>query len=452
MAVLNPLSGDGEAPQQYKQPSRKGKKAWRKNVDVSDIQKGLDALNEEIIRGGVIAEKASADLFTIDTVGDASVTKKRTTKALRSDEIIAQRSAVSAVPLRKRPAKTSDGLLPVKRQRKDWVSHAELARLRKVADGEHDSPITVKDASYDIWATPAPDAAPVVKAAVPEEHNFIPAEVKPKPPKTLRHKPISLAASGKSVPAVAKPTGSYSYNPLFDDYAARLQAESDKAVEEEQKRLAHEEADRLKAEATARSAAEADAAEARAEMSEWDEDSAWEGFETEADDDEEGNGKVSARKIAKRKTTVQRNRTKRRKADEGRLKHMAAMKKRDEQVKRIREIAAEVAEREAHRAALVQAKSAAGSDESEEDVGASEVQLRRKKLGRAKLPEGDLELVLPDELEDSLRRLRPEGNLLKDRYRSLLVRGRLEHRRRLPFKKMANVRWTEKWSFKDFRI
>ena len=40
-----------EAPQQYKQPSRKGKKAWRKYVDVSDIQEGLENVKEEIIAG-----------------------------------------------------------------------------------------------------------------------------------------------------------------------------------------------------------------------------------------------------------------------------------------------------------------------------------------------------------------------------------------------------------------
>ena len=42
-----------EAPQQYKQPSRKGKKAWRKNVDVTEIQEGLEAVREEIIKGFV---------------------------------------------------------------------------------------------------------------------------------------------------------------------------------------------------------------------------------------------------------------------------------------------------------------------------------------------------------------------------------------------------------------
>lgn len=42
-----------DAPQQYKQPSRKGKKAWRKHVDVTDIQEGLRLVREEEIRGCV---------------------------------------------------------------------------------------------------------------------------------------------------------------------------------------------------------------------------------------------------------------------------------------------------------------------------------------------------------------------------------------------------------------
>lgn len=52
MPVLGRPSGDNDkAPSQYKQPSRKGKKAWRKNVDVTDIQKGLEELNTQIIKG-----------------------------------------------------------------------------------------------------------------------------------------------------------------------------------------------------------------------------------------------------------------------------------------------------------------------------------------------------------------------------------------------------------------
>ncbi|PNH51922.1 hypothetical protein VD0003_g5374 [Verticillium dahliae] len=449
MPVLKPLSGSTEAPQQHKQPSRKGKKAWRKNVDLTEVEQGLDALNDEIIRGGVAAEKDSADLFAIDTVGETDPKKKqRVTKTLRADEIIAQRSAVPAVSLRKRPApKTSDGLLPTKRARKDWVSAAELARLRRVADGQAPSTIDVQPATYDVWAAPPPVEKPVVERA---EDNFIPAKEMPKPPRTLRHKPVSLAASGKTVRAVAKPKGGHSYTPLFEDYAARLEVESAKAVEAEKKRLAKEEETRLREEAIARSAAEADAAEARANLSEWDEDSAWEGFETDAEgSDAEG---VSApSKPRKRKTTVQRNRIKRRRAEEGLKKHESKIKARDEQTKRIREIASEIAERDAFVQALV-AQQAEVDSSDEEDDGAGEVVLRRKKLGKSKLPEGDLELVLPDELQDSLRRLRPEGNLLKDRYRSLLVRGKVESRRRIAFHKAPKVKYSEKWSYKDFRL
>jgi len=39
------------APAQYKQPSRKGKKAWRKNVDVTQVQDGLEEVRDQIIQG-----------------------------------------------------------------------------------------------------------------------------------------------------------------------------------------------------------------------------------------------------------------------------------------------------------------------------------------------------------------------------------------------------------------
>ena len=51
MPVLQPLAGSPEGPQQHKQPSRKGKKAWRKHVDVTEVEKGLEQRNEQIIKG-----------------------------------------------------------------------------------------------------------------------------------------------------------------------------------------------------------------------------------------------------------------------------------------------------------------------------------------------------------------------------------------------------------------
>jgi nucleolar protein 53 len=51
MPILKPPAVSPGAPQQHKQPSRKGKKAWRKNVDVSDVQEGLELVRDEVIKG-----------------------------------------------------------------------------------------------------------------------------------------------------------------------------------------------------------------------------------------------------------------------------------------------------------------------------------------------------------------------------------------------------------------
>ncbi|KAI0023095.1 ribosome biogenesis protein Nop53/GLTSCR2 [Xylariomycetidae sp. FL0641] len=435
MPVIKPLKGpSSDAPATYKQPSRKGKKAWRKNVDVTEVQQGLEELNEEIIKGGVIAERPSDELFTLDTVGDASLPKKipkHTSKPLKVDEIIAARSAVPSVSLRKRPGdNTGDGIVPSKRPRREYVTQKELSRLRKVADGHHESTVEMTDASFDPWAA-GPETEP---QGVEDKRDDM-----KKAPKSLSKKPVSLLASGKSIPAVPKPTGGYSYNPDFAEYEARYTAEANKAVEAEKKRLAEEEADRMKAEAAAKSAAEAEAAEARADLSEWEDDSEWEGFQSG------GEELKPSVKRAKRKTQAQRNRIQRRKEEERRLKHEAKTKVRAAQLEEIKQIAQSSRERD-------QMLALAEAEESDSSTASQDEALRRKQLGKLKLPEKDLELVLPDELQDSLRLLKPEGNLLKDRYRSLLVRGRMESRRRIPFRKQPKMKMTEKWAYKDFNI
>ena len=393
---------------------------------------------DNFFSGGVLADKPSTELFALDVKPDTTIAKKfpkHISMGLKADEIIAARSAVPAVSSRKRPAgdKTTDGVLPVKRQRKEYVTAKELRRLKKVADGQHDSTVAVVDATYDVWADPEP--APVEQ----ELENFVPKKEQPKKPKTLHEAPISLSANGKPIPAVAKPKGGASYNPDFTEYQERLIEESEKAVEAEKKRLAELEQERIKLEAALRSAAEAEAAEARADLSEWEDDSAWEGLES-------GGEELSVKaKKPRRKTQPERNRIKRRKEEERRLKHEAAMKKKAAQEHRIKQIALEVAEKE--RQMALQKVELDDADEEGDDEN-----LRRRQLGRYRLPEKDLELVLPDELQDSLRLLKPEGNLLKDRYRSMLVRGKMEARRKIPYKKQAKTKITEKWTYKDFTL
>ncbi|KAJ2895826.1 hypothetical protein MKZ38_006148 [Zalerion maritima] len=453
MPPISRVTGSTEAPKQLKQTSRKGKKAWRKHVDVTDIQKGLEAgVEEEILFGGKLANHENTDLFQLDTKGSEELSKKFNlkpkSKRLRADEIIAERSAVPAVSSKKRQAyELVPGMVPEKRRRKDRVSQKELSRLRDVADGKHEASVEVVDATYDAWADEA-HASTTSVARRPktitkdgEELDFLPEPKPTKAPKSMSRQPISLAANGKPIPAVSKPSGGFSYNPNFNEYMQRYNALSESAVATEKERLEQEARDKEKRIATAKSAAEAEAAEARADLSEWEEDTEWEGFESD------GEAVTKKTKRAERKTPVQRNKVKRRKEEERRKKHETSMNRRDEQAKMIKQIAKEVAERD--RQLALQRADESSADDGEE--GSDEL-LRRKHLGKAPIPDKDLDLVLPDELQDSLRLLKPEGNLLKDRYRNLLVRGKFEARRRIPFKRQARVKWTEKWTHKDFRV
>jgi nucleolar protein 53 len=55
-------------------------------------------------------------------------------------------------------------------------------------------------------------------------------------------------------------------------------------------------------------------------------------------------------------------------------------------------------------------------------------------------------------LEDSLRRLKPEGNLMQERYRNLLISGKVEVRKKQWQYKQARKTRSEKWSYKDWRL
>ncbi|KAK3062317.1 hypothetical protein LTR53_019427, partial [Teratosphaeriaceae sp. CCFEE 6253] len=76
------------------------------------------------------------------------------------------------------------------------------------------------------------------------------------------------------------------------------------------------------------------------------------------------------------------------------------------------------------------AAAAADSSASDSSDNETEVAMQRRRFGKLPIPAAPLEVVLPDELQDSLRRLKPEGNLMDDRYRNLLVNGKVEVRRK----------------------
>ncbi|KAL4885313.1 hypothetical protein BJY04DRAFT_205479 [Aspergillus karnatakaensis] len=426
------MSTSVQAPQQYTQPSRKGKKAWRKNVDVTEVQEGLRLLKDEEIKGGVLAEKPSEELFVIDTKGSSEAResyRKQHKKLLKSEEILAQRSAISALDTRKRGnSKVTDGVIEpsTKKHKSDWVSKKEWLRLKKVAQEGNPMGKSSEVGFYDPWADEA-DPTPY------DDPQFDYLE-KPKPkvaPETLKHAPISLAANGKAVPAVRKPTAGTSYNPSFEEWDQLLQEQGQKAVDEEKKRLEEE----RKEEERQRLIAEAQNDDGEAKS---DDESAWEGFESEYEKPEWLN-----KKRPERKTKTQRNKIKRRKEAERQAKWEEQKKKKEEQLAQAKAIAERVQKQE------LEGKGEDSSDSSDEG---DDTTLRRRPLGKLRAPEKRTEVVLPDELQDSLRLLKPEGNLLDDRFRTLIVQGKLESRKPVSQPKKAKREVTEKWAYKDFKV
>lgn len=434
-----------KAPAQHKQPSRKGKKAWRKNVDVTQVQEGLEALREEVILGGPIAEKPSEELFAVDTIGSEEIKKKhKLQKPLTADKILAQRSAVRAVDSRKRPtnSRTTDGINEPssKRQKQDWVSKKEIARIRDSLQGgsqlttarleEDESP------AFDLWSGGAavatvPTKGGLVKQIPAELAEYVDAVRAKVAPETLKQAANPMTASGRPVKAVKDPKAGSSYNPTFEDWDASLTREGEKEAEAERKR-------RAAAVAEAEKEARVAAASNDDVNYQTDPESAWEGFETDREDS------FLRTKRPERKTQAQRNKIKRRQEADRLAKHEQRMANKKKQAREI-EAALKAGKNVVAEKMIAEAEQYP-SDSDDDDL------LRRRRLGTAAIPAKSLEVVLPDELQESLRRLRPEGNLLNDRFRNLLVNGKLESRKPILQPKKAKRFITEKWTYKDFSV
>lgn len=313
--------------------------------------------------------------------------------------------------------------------------------------------------SADPWAEPLP---PSENDTEEQNMSFLDKPQPIRAPSTLSQPPVSLLDSAKAASALRKPKEAHSYNPPFEAWDSLLRSEGEKEVLAEQRRQAN-------AAAEAVEQARIEAAMLGPDRDPLlDDESAWEGFESEYDGvDTEALNK----KRPERKTKAERNKIKRRKEEEREKKRKEELKKKEEQARRVEEIAEEVKAKEARekstargpiaataqnaRDSLVAATGDGPDDQSKagSDSDLSDSNLRRRaRLGKRALPPKDLELVLPDELQDSLRLLKPEGNLMRDRFRSLQVRGKLEVRKPIGQVKKRKVIETEKWSYKDWEL
>ncbi|TXT04855.1 hypothetical protein VHUM_03938 [Vanrija humicola] len=430
-----PSAGSG-APAQLSQSSRKGKKAWRKNVDLRAEEEALEqARAEERVTGGKVADKQNNDLFTIDTTGDveASAVKRKVKakKPLRSLAVLQERSAV--------PSLTARTAAPAK-----IITAKEKNRMRRIArrtiDATSSADVHKTDTSEltDAWESKA--APPTPAGGFGAEGMFTP---KVKAPITIARQRAIRYEAIQSQRADELPVTGTSYNPAAEAHAALI----GEAVEEELGRLGAEK----KAEDEV--AVLGQVVDSRRATERVNTDDFVDGMKVGrgdgvADDEDEDASDPDApapKKPTKRKTQAQRNKALRARA--------AAQAAKDEKIRK-------KLERETAAAKLF-SKTAEERRQAAEDAAklrkVAAAQRERlgftggEKIGKHRVAKGAVTVQLGEDLAESLRQVKPEGNLFKDRFLSLQRRALLEPRvPQLPKRKVGRTKEYEKHAWKKF--
>lgn len=430
------------APSQLNQSSRKGKRAWRKNVDIQDVEEGMEGMRaEERVIGKTLQATKDQDLFQIDVKGDAQVRKslpRFSTSQLTSTKILAQRSAVPAVL--SRPSTAS-------KKRKSLVTHEEKARLLRISKRPRKGPFNsvidptelgagsailelseaVKSSgTYDAWAPPPPQ----------EE---IKDGLETVQPKVIKAPALTRVRDTIEVPAIVEPHQGTSYNPPVQAHQELLLQAHEK--EEQRIRAAEKLADvKEKMESAKRDVEEPNLAVA----------SGMRLYEDIADEDEDesapdGGADIAAKRLPPRKTQAQRRKAARLLAEKRELAERAARKR------MLAVIPSAKTLRRANAKLMLARKMEQEKKLTAETEKLKQQGLAGRKLGKHKVPEGTVDVQLGEDLSESLRQLKPEGNLFRDRFLSMQQRALVEPRVPvLPKKQRTKIVEYEKHAWKRF--
>ena len=445
-------------PSQYKQSSRKGKKAWRKNIDLTDIESSLENKRQQEITHGTADISSLKDnaLFEVDVEGNNVLKEKlikrnQIKKNLKSTEILEAIKTNSKVGILQHHKIASQN--EKSKKKVQGVSKKELNRLMALAGrtpGESVAKNTlakdglVRSGSNDLWGEDkyANDASKIKKICLPSgiQHEVtskadIPEELftysttswtlPANKPTTLDRAPIQVKEH-TDMPHAGK-----SYNPDNKEWSGLLEKEYKLEQVKEDRRIALQEyRERIRY--------LMDTIEDNEEESSSEEDE----VEEEEEEEEDGVIRLSVNEVVKnkKKTKYQRNKAKK---HQEKVKIQQELKKLKEHVKKLENF-----------------------EEIEEDVKidhemkkllkqqVTKVEKKNKKhrLGtKFSVMEDTLEVKFKDELSDSLRKLKPEGNLLYDTVRKLQSSGKIESRVHVKRGRRYKQKITEKWTYKDFK-
>ncbi|TPX37890.1 hypothetical protein SeMB42_g06811 [Synchytrium endobioticum] len=448
------------AAKKQSQPSRKGKRAWRKNVDLSTIERSLvEIQGEKRHLGAPLHGQPAEALFVIDKTGVPHPNAShRKVPGLRIDQILASRSKTPAISSRPRLEQShlssrnrnkslltgrnlkGEALLvqklveKVKKTSKSGVvkksdvfvkkrkTRSLISGLCSTTSRTHSGVVDADPVLGKRMRNPwddAPDTPAVVGKNGLHQKEYVESAL-PQPVK----KPKTIAALPTAIASVAIPDAGASYNPSFDDHQALLA----KAVDEEQERVNKIEQVKKKLWYPP----ELDLLDDETFFDDDDDDT-----EAPAADEPE-----PAAPPAKQSTSADNRKT--------RKDRIAAAKR----TGRERELAKKRAEKQLfkdiNRVGDIRKELGKTNPLSAPPACTTAAPPKAHRLGPHKQKPRPVDVQLTDELPDSLRQLKPEGNTFHDLFSSIQTRKLIEPRRRVGAKKKEKVKLFESYDSKRF--
>ncbi|XP_048017352.1 ribosome biogenesis protein NOP53 [Megalobrama amblycephala] len=440
LPLKSDLDGNSSDIKRRKRVNKNKKKNWNKYSDIQDVEEFLEDVRlQEKAVGGLIAEKPDDSLFFVDTGEKDKDTQPQTTvkkgkrsKPLRIDLILRPDSLIPA------PKNVLAFQQPnAKKQRRMAEKAAKLAamgvvprrekllQLRRAAAA---SGLSVKEkpvannnperAFYDLWSAGAPETA---------DPYFLEQTKKKlvKRPDRLNEKPSVL-------PAIEVVAPGASYNPDFFSHQDLLR----EAHEVEVKKLKAEE--RLKRQLAVNEDIATKESNFKEQVEGLIEEGDSEPEEPEGDAEDTVTGPTATQE---KKTERERKKEKAQRIKELQTKAERQKVDKQQQLFQLRSIRSDLKKQE-QRTKMRQAQRKAKQEAQKSTP---------RRLGRLKFQAPDLDIQLSDELAGSLRSLKPEGSILKDRFKSLQKRNLIEPRERAKFKRKYKLKYTEKRAFREIQ-
>ncbi|XP_068562674.1 LOW QUALITY PROTEIN: ribosome biogenesis protein NOP53 [Cebidichthys violaceus] len=432
----------GSSGGRRKRLNKNKKKSWNKHSDINDVEGFLaDVRLQERTTGGLLSEKSDESLFFLDAgppkkpqlrvVEPVEEEKKRNGKAsrpLRIDLILQHDSLIpapkdvlayqlpNAKKLRRIAQKAEQlaakGVVP-RRQKRLLNRQPVDGTAKKAATEANNNP---KRAYYDIWNQESKDTSDPWYLQQTGKKRV-------KRPARLNEKPSVLPAV-----EVIAPGGSY--NPDFFSHQALLQVAHQVEVKKQK-----EEDKIVKQLAVNREHIATEETVLREQV----EGLVEEDNEEDAANEEEEGVAVGAIVVAVKKTERQRRKERADKIKEQRRQANRVRSDKRQQLFQLRSIKTSIKEQEEEtKEKRIKRKS---NQEAQKALP--------RRLGKLKFQPQDMEVQLSDELAASLRQLKPEGSVLKDRFKSLQKRNLIEPRERAKFKRRLKLKYVEKRAFRE---